>query len=114
MLLEAEAKHGADTEMGNQLTTEKGEDANKIKKGISNNNKLNLLVVPLMQDLEKFVARMVAKPAISSKTSSLNLYMDGQWNNNGRREIEKTDINNDCKHPILMLKDCNISKFIIA
>ena len=57
---------------------------------------------------------MKNKKNISSKTSSLNLYMDGKWNNNGRREIEKTDINNDCKHPILMLKDCNISKFLIA
>ena len=59
MLLEVEAKHRADTEMENQLTTEKGDDAKKIKEGISNNKKINLLVVPLMQDLQKFVARMV-------------------------------------------------------
>ena len=59
MLLEVEVKHRADTEMENQLTTEKGDDAKKIKEGISNNKKINLLVVPLMQDLQKFVARMV-------------------------------------------------------
>ena len=50
---------------------------------------------------------------ISSKFSSLNPYLDKNAIIKVGGILEKSDINNDCKHPILMPKGCHISKWII-
>ena len=49
---------------------------------------------------------------ISSKFSSLNPYLDeiGIIRVEGR--LEKSDINNECKHPMLMPKGCHISNWL--
>ena len=50
---------------------------------------------------------------ISSKITSLNPYLDGNGIIIVGGRLEKPDINNDCKHPVLMPKGCHISKLII-
>ena len=56
-------------------------------------NNLNLLDVELLQDAEKCIVKMVELKHFNT--------------------LEKPDINNDCKHPVLMPKSCHISKLII-
>ena len=56
-------------------------------------NNLNLLDVELLQDAEKCIVKMVELKHFNT--------------------LEKPDINNDCKHPVLMPKGCHISKLII-
>ena len=91
---------------------------------------LNLLDAELLQETEKCIVKLVQlkyfneelkqlkmknkeNVNISSKINSLNPYLDenGIMRVGGR--LEKSDINNDCKHPILILKCCHISKLII-
>ena len=50
---------------------------------------------------------------ISSKISILKPYLDANGIIIVGGRLEKSDINNDCKHPILIPKDCHISKLII-
>ena len=56
-------------------------------------NNLNLLDVELLQDAEKCIVKMVELKHFNT--------------------LEKPDINNDCKHPVLMPKGCHISKLTI-
>ena len=50
---------------------------------------------------------------VSSKISTLSLYLDENEIIRVGGRLEKSDINNDCKHLKLMPKDCHISKPII-
>ena len=50
---------------------------------------------------------------ISSEISSLNSYLDENGIIRVGGKFEKSDINNESKHPILMPKGCHISKLII-
>ena len=93
-------------------------------------NSLNLPDAELLQETEKCIVKLVQlkyfnkelkqlkmknkeNVNISSKISSLNPYLDenGIMRVGGR--LEKSDINNECKHPILIPKCCHISKLII-
>ena len=93
-------------------------------------NNLNLLDVKLLQEAEKCIVKMVQlkhlneelkqlkmknkeNVKISSKISSLNPCLDENGIITVGRRLEKSDINSDCKHPILMPKGCHISKLII-
>ena len=93
-------------------------------------NNFNLLDVKLLQEAGKCIAKMVElkyfneelkqlkmknkeNVKISSKISSLNPCLDENGIITVGRRLEKSDINNDCKHPILMPKGCHISKLII-
>ena len=93
-------------------------------------NNLNLLDVKLLQKAEKCIVKMVQLKYFneelkllkmkneenvknSSKISSLNLYLDENGIIRAGWRLEKSDINNDCKHPILMPKDCHIRKLSI-
>ena len=49
----------------------------------------------------------------SNKISSINPYLDENGIIRVGGRLEKCDISNDCKHPILMPKNCHISKWII-
>ena len=51
---------------------------------------------------------------ISGKISSLKPYLDENGIIRVGERLEKSDINSDCKHPILMQKYCHISKLIIV
>ena len=83
-----------------------------------------------MQEAEKCIVKMVQlkyfseelkllkmkneeNVKISSKISSLNPYLDENGIIRVGGRLEKSYINNDCKHPILMPKNCHISKLII-
>ena len=50
---------------------------------------------------------------ISSRINSLNPYLDENGIITVRGRLEKSDINNDCKHPILLSKLFHISILII-
>ena len=50
---------------------------------------------------------------ISSKINSLNPYLDENGIIRVGGRLEKPDINNDCKHPILMPRCCHFSKLIV-
>ena len=50
---------------------------------------------------------------ISSKISSLNPYLGENWIIKVEGRFEKSDVTNDCKHPILTPRDSHISKLII-
>ena len=50
---------------------------------------------------------------ISSKISNLNPYLDKNAIIKVGGRLEKSDINNDCKLPILIPKGCHFSKLII-
>ena len=93
-------------------------------------NNFNLLDVKLLQEAGKCIAKMVQlkyfneelkqlkmknkeNVKISCKISSLNPSLDGNGIIRVGGRLEKPDINNDCKHPILMPKGCHISKLII-
>ena len=93
-------------------------------------NNLNLLDVELFQEGEKCIVKMVQlkyfneelkqlkmknkeNVKISSKMSSLNPYLDENGIIRVGGRLEKSEINNECKHPILILKRCHISKLII-
>ena len=93
-------------------------------------NNLNLLDAELLQEAEKCIVKMVQlkyfneelkllkikneeNVKISSKISSLNPYLDENGIIRVGGRLEKSNINNDCKHPILMPKNCHISKLII-
>ena len=92
-------------------------------------NNSNLLDVALTQEAEKFIVKMVQlkyfndelkqlkmkneNVKISSKISSLNSYLDENGIIRVGGRVEKSEVNNDCKHLILMPKDCHISKLII-
>ena len=53
------------------------------------------------------------KVKFSGKISRLNPYLDENGIIKVGRKLEKIDISNVCKHPMLMPKDCHVSKFII-
>ena len=93
-------------------------------------NNLNLLKVELLQEAEKYIVKMVElkyfneelkqlkmknkiNVKISSKISSLSPYLDENGIIRVGGRLEKSDINNECKHPILMPKGCLFSKLII-
>ena len=93
-------------------------------------NNLNLLDVKLLQEAEKCIVKMVQlkyfnkelkqlkmknkeNVKISSEMSSLNPYLDENVIIRVGGRLEKSDINSECSHPILMPKGCQISKFII-
>ena len=93
-------------------------------------NNFNLLDVKLLQEAGKCIAKMVElkyfneelkqlkmknkeNVKISCKISSLNPSLDGNGIIRDGGRLEKPDINNDCKYPILMPKGCHISKLII-
>ena len=93
-------------------------------------NNLKLLDVKLLQESEKCIVKIVQlkyfnegmkllkmkneeNVKISSKISSSNPYLDENGIIRVAGRLEKSDINNDCKHPALMPKDCHISKLII-
>ena len=98
-------------------------------------NKLNLLDielldVELLQEAEKCIVKMVqlkyfneelkllkmkneANFKISSKKSSLNPYLDENGIIRVGGRLEKSGINNDFKHSILVPNNCHISKLII-
>ena len=123
--------NSTDAEMENQYRTEKADDAKKIRKvlGFSINN-LNLLDMELLQEAEKCIVQMVQlkyfneelkqlkmknkeNVKISSKISSLNPYLEENGIIRVGGRLEKSDINKDSKHPILMPKGCHISKLIV-
>ena len=93
-------------------------------------NNLKLLDVKLLRETEKCIVKMVQlkyfneelkllkmkneeNVKISGKISSLKPYLDENGIIRVGWRLEKTEINNDCKHPILMQKYCHISKLII-
>ena len=93
-------------------------------------NNFNLRDVELLQEAEKCIVKMVQlkyfneqlkqlkmknkeNVKISSKISSLNPCLDDNGIIRVGGRLEKSYINNDCKHPILMPKGCHISKLII-
>ena len=123
--------NSTDAEMENQYRTERADDAKKIRKvlGFSINN-LNLLDMKLLQEAKKCIVEMVQlkyfneelkqlkmknkeNVKISSKISSLNPYLDENGIIRVGGRLEKSDINKDSKHPILMPKGCHISKLIV-
>ena len=93
-------------------------------------NNFNLLDVELLQEAEKCIVKMVQlkyfneklkqlkmknkeNVKISSKISSLDPFLNENGIIRVGWRLEKSDINNDCMHPILMPKGCYISKLII-
>ena len=93
-------------------------------------NNLNLLDIEMLQEGEMVKKKMVQlkyfneelkllkmkneeNVKISSKISSLNPYLHENRIIRVGGRLEKSYINNDCKHPILMPKNCHISKLII-
>ena len=112
--------NSTDAEMENQYRTERADDAKKIRKvlGFSINN-LNLLDMELLQEAKKCIVEMVQlkyfneelkqlkmknkeNVKISSKISSLNPYLEENGIIRVGGRLEKSDINKDSKHPILI------------
>ena len=104
MLVDDETNNSTGAEMQNQHKTEKGDDANKIKSGI----RLTTLIYQISSCCKK-----QANVKISSRISSLNSYLDENGIIRVRGRLKKSDINNDCKHPILLSKLFHISILII-
>ena len=65
------------------------------------------------EELKQLKMKNKENVKISSKISSLNSYLDENGIIRVGGKFEKSDINNECKHPILMPKGCHISKLII-
>ena len=65
------------------------------------------------EELKQLKMKNKENVKISSKISSLNLYLDKNGIIRVGGRLEKSDINNECKHPILMPKGCHISKLVI-
>ena len=93
-------------------------------------NNFSLLDVELFQEAEKCIVKMVQlkyfnkelkqlkmknkeNVKISSKINSLNPHLDENGIIRVGGRLEKPDINNDCKHPILMPRCCHFSKLIM-
>ena len=112
--------NSTDAEMENQYRTERADDAKKIRKvlGFSINN-LNLLDMELLQEAKKCIVEMVQlkyfneelkqlkmknkeNVKISSKINSLNPYLEENGIIRVGGRLEKSDINKDSKHPILI------------
>ena len=114
-----------DTEQKKQMMPRRSEKA--LDFSINN---FNLPNVELLQEAEKCIVKMMQlkyfneelkqlkmknkeNVKISSKISSLNPCLDENGIIRVGGRLEKSYINNDCKHPILMPKGCHISKLII-
>ena len=54
------------------------------------------------EELKQLKMKNKENVKISSKISSLNLYLDENGIIRVGGRLEKSDINNECKHPILM------------
>ena len=65
------------------------------------------------EELKQLKMKNKINVKISSQISSLSPYLDENGIIRVGGRLEKSDINNECKHPTLMSKGCHISKLII-
>ena len=66
------------------------------------------------EELKQLKMKNKENVKISSKISSLNPYLDENGIIRVWGRLEKSEIRSDCKYPILMPKDCHISKLVIV
>ena len=108
------------------MQNKKGDDINKVKKLLGfSKSKLDLLDIKLLQEVEKCVVKMVVSKyfneklklmkmknkenvEISNKINNLNPYLDENGLIRVGESLEKSDINNHCKHAVQMPKVCGV------
>ena len=126
MLVEGETNNNTVVEMENQCRTKKEMISTKSKKVLGfSKSKLDLLDIKLLQKVEKCVVKMVVSKyfngelkllkmknkenvEISSKINNLNPYLDENGLIRVEESLEKSDINNHCKHAVQIPKVCGV------
>ena len=94
-----------------EIYANKGKPCNDASRGMNFKNFAN--TNRKFQDPELLKMKNEKKIKIGSKISSLNFYLDEKGIIRVGRRLEKSSINNYCKHSILILKNCHILKLMI-